>query len=148
MKVLIGLNPGSVYGTAKRWLPERFAEVADRVAAEHGGVVLIFGGHGEEELGHAIAGMMTAPTAGRYLLDLRPGVHSALRRTLSEPRLERFIGAIYRPETERWSHYAEARLSEQFEAWFWFDDSTAVTPLPAAASAKAGSADDTWPFGV
>jgi heptosyltransferase-2 len=61
MKVLIGLNPGSIYGTAKRWLPERFAEVADRVAAEHGGVVLIFGGRGEEELGAAIAGKMTAP---------------------------------------------------------------------------------------
>ena len=61
-KVLIGLNPGSVYGTAKRWLPERFAEVADRAAAEHGGVVLIFGGQGEEELGAALAGKMTAPT--------------------------------------------------------------------------------------
>ena len=61
-KFLIGLNPGSIYGTAKRWLPERFAEVADRVAAEHGGVVLIFGGRGEEELGAAIAGKMTAPT--------------------------------------------------------------------------------------
>src|SRR5881296_798672 len=61
-KVLIGLNPGSVYGTAKRWLPERFVEVADRVAAEHGGVVLIFGGHGEEELGAALASLMAAPT--------------------------------------------------------------------------------------
>src|SRR2546425_11122293 len=61
-KVLIGLNPGSVYGTAKRWLPERFAEVADRVAAEHGGVVLIFGGHGEEALGASLAGRREAPT--------------------------------------------------------------------------------------
>jgi heptosyltransferase-2 len=61
-KVLIGLNPGSVYGTAKRWLPERFAEVADRVAAKQGGVVLIFGGHGEEELGAALASLMAAPT--------------------------------------------------------------------------------------
>src|SRR5712691_3436781 len=61
-KVLIGLNPGSVCGTAKRWLPERFAEVADRVAAEHGGVVLIFGGQGEEELGASLASLMAAPT--------------------------------------------------------------------------------------
>ncbi len=61
-QVVIGLNPGSVYGSAKRWLPERFAQAADRLAAEHGACVLIFGGRGEEELGHAIAGMMTAPT--------------------------------------------------------------------------------------
>jgi heptosyltransferase-2 len=61
-KALIGLNPGSVYGSAKRWLPERFARVADRLAAEHGASVLIFGGKGEEELGTAIASMMTAPT--------------------------------------------------------------------------------------
>ncbi|WP_309093029.1 erythromycin esterase family protein, partial [Phenylobacterium sp.] len=45
----------------------------------------------------------------RFLLDLRPGVHDDLRETLAEPRLERFIGVIYRPETERWSHYAESR---------------------------------------
>ncbi len=61
-QVVIGLNPGSVYGSAKRWLPERFAQVADRLAAEHEACVLIFGGKGEEDLGSAIAGMMTAPT--------------------------------------------------------------------------------------
>ena len=39
-----------------------------------------------------------------------------------EPRLERFIGVIYRPETERWSHYSEAILPQQFDAWVWFDE--------------------------
>ena len=47
-----------------------------------------------------------------------------------EPRLERFIGVIYRPETERWSHYSEAILPRQFDAWVWFDETNAVTPLP------------------
>jgi erythromycin esterase-like protein len=82
----------------------------------------------------------------RYLLDLRPNVNSALRRGLADPRLERFIGVIYRPETERWSHYVECRLPEQFDAWVWFDETTAVTPLPGAATG-AGE-DDTWPSGL
>jgi len=62
-KMLIGLNPGSIYGSAKRWIPERFAQVADRLAVEQGAAVLIFGGKGEEALGTAIAGMMMAPTS-------------------------------------------------------------------------------------
>jgi len=53
---------------------------------------------------------------------------------------------IYRPETERWSHYAEARLPEQYDAWVWFDETTAVTPLEARAPARGE--DETWPFGV
>ncbi len=60
-RTLIGLNPGSTYGAAKRWLPERYAEVADRLAADHDGHVLIFGGRGEEPLGASVAGMMRAP---------------------------------------------------------------------------------------
>jgi erythromycin esterase-like protein len=55
--------------------------------------------------------------------------HPDLAASLVEPRLERFIGVIYRPETERWSHYAEARLSAQFDGWVWFDETRAVTPL-------------------
>jgi protein-L-isoaspartate(D-aspartate) O-methyltransferase len=84
----------------------------------------------------------------RSLLDLRPGVHDALREELSRPRLERFIGVIYRPDTERWSHYSEARLSEQFDAWVWFEETRAVTPLAGADRPGAPGVDDTWPFGL
>ncbi len=82
---------------------------------------------------------------GRYLLDLREGRHEALRRRLLAPRLERFIGVIYRPETERWSHYSACSLPQQFDAYVWFDKTRAVTPLPTAARAGV---DDTWPFGL
>jgi heptosyltransferase II len=55
---LIGINPGSTYGNAKRWLPERFAQAADRVAEQFGGRVVIVGAAGEEALGQAIAEKM------------------------------------------------------------------------------------------
>jgi erythromycin esterase-like protein len=45
-----------------------------------------------------------------FLLDLREGVHAELRDALMGQRLERFIGVIYRPDTERWSHYSSASL--------------------------------------
>ena len=65
---------------------------------------------------------------GRFLLDLREGeAGRELREALREPRLERFIGVIYRPETERWSHYSEAILPKQFDAYVWFDETSAVT---------------------
>lgn len=82
----------------------------------------------------------------RFLLDLRPGVHEALRAGLAEPRLERFIGVIYRPETERWSHYVDCDLPAQFDAYVWFDQTSAVTPLPSPTPLKG--ADDTWPSGL
>lgn len=83
--------------------------------------------------------------AGRFLLDLREGMHEALRYRLLEPRLERFIGVIYRPETERWSHYSGCSLPQQFDAYVWFDQTNAVTPLPTRVRKGAG---DTWPFGL
>ena len=64
------------------------------------------------------------------MLDLREGVHDPLRHRLLDPKLERFIGVIYRPETERWSHYSGCSLPQQLDAWVWFDETTAVTPLP------------------
>jgi erythromycin esterase-like protein len=52
-----------------------------------------------------------------------------LVRRFGEPRLERAIGVIYRPESERLSHYFEARVSDQFDALLFFDRTKAVTPL-------------------
>jgi protein-L-isoaspartate(D-aspartate) O-methyltransferase len=81
----------------------------------------------------------------RFLLDLREGIHPELRRRLLEPRPERFIGVIYRPETERRSHYAECSLPQQFDAYVWFDETRAVTPLPTRAREGA---EETYPFGL
>ena len=82
--------------------------------------------------------------APRFLLDF--GRDEALSRRLSEPRQERFIGVIYRPETEMMSHYADASLSRQFDAFAWFDETSAVTPL-GPEHARAG-VPDTYPFGL
>jgi erythromycin esterase-like protein len=81
----------------------------------------------------------------RFLLDLREGRHDELRRTLDEARLERAIGVIYRPETERLSHYFEASLPRQFDAWVWFAETEAVQPLSNPAPRGA---PDTWPFAL
>src|SRR5215204_6881366 len=67
---------------------------------------------------------------GEFLIDLRPGQNDELREGLSYPRLERAIGVIYRPETELASHYFDASLPSQFDAYVWFDETRAVTPLP------------------
>jgi len=82
---------------------------------------------------------------GRFLLDVRAGVREPLRLRLMDPRLERFIGVIYRPETERWSHYSACILPEQFDAYVWFDETTAVTPLPTRM--REGP-EETYPFGL
>ena len=52
---VIGMSPGAAYGNAKRWLPERFAEAASRVARELGASVAIFGSNDERELCATIA---------------------------------------------------------------------------------------------
>lgn len=82
---------------------------------------------------------------GRFLVDLRQGQNEALRADLREPRLERYIGVVYRPESERMSHYAHASLSEQYDAFVWFDETHAVTELPTEV--RAGE-DETYPFGL
>jgi protein-L-isoaspartate(D-aspartate) O-methyltransferase len=80
----------------------------------------------------------------RFLLDTRRD--EAVRRGLLPSRPERFIGVIYRPDTEFMSHYAEASLPKQFDAFIWFDWTTAVTPL-GPEHGRTG-VPDTYPFGL
>ena len=68
-----------------------------------------------------------------------------LREALAEPRLERAIGVVYRPQTERASHYFEAVLPEQFDAMIWFEETKAVTPLEGA---ERPGRPDLYPFGL
>jgi erythromycin esterase-like protein len=68
-----------------------------------------------------------------FLLPVGRRVASAEVVELMRPRrLERAIGVVYRPATERWSHYFEASVSNQFDEWIWFDESHALEPLPDA----------------
>jgi erythromycin esterase-like protein len=80
-----------------------------------------------------------------FLLRCRDG---EAENALSDPRLERAIGVIYRPDTERYSHYFHARLSEQFDAVLHFDETKAVEPLERTAEWQAGEVPETFPFGV
>ena len=84
-----------------------------------------------------------------FLLDLRESETCQALDQLVEPHLERFIGVIYRPETERWSHYSQAILAYQFDGWVWFDETEAIRPLPGKVRpGEQASADETWPFGL
>jgi erythromycin esterase-like protein len=81
---------------------------------------------------------------GRSFTDLR-NASAGLRQALAKPRLERAIGVIYRPDTEFHSHYFEAVLPEQFDAYMWFEETKAVAPLEAGTP---NGVPETYPFGV
>jgi erythromycin esterase-like protein len=67
---------------------------------------------------------------------------------LRKPRLERAIGVIYRPDTERVSHYFRTRLPNQFDAVLHFDETHAVEPLERNAEWETGEVPETFPFAV
>lgn len=82
----LGLNPGAAYGTAKRWIPERYAAVADRLAKRHGLRPVIVGGPGEIEAARRLAAAMeTRPLilCGRTTLGELLGVIAELRLLLT-----------------------------------------------------------------
>jgi erythromycin esterase-like protein len=63
-------------------------------------------------------------------------------------RLERAIGIIYRPETERLSHYFEARIARQFDALIHIDETTALEPLEPTSVWEEGELPETYPVGL
>jgi erythromycin esterase-like protein len=79
----------------------------------------------------------------RFFLDLRAGGDA--RAALSAPRLERAIGVIYRPETERLSHYFRADLPRQFDALLHYDVTRAVEPLERSGLWERGELPETYP---
>ncbi|MCC2637167.1 MAG: hypothetical protein K0Q68_886 [Moraxellaceae bacterium] len=80
-----------------------------------------------------------------FLLPLREGEAAAALRA---PRLERAIGVIYRPQSERQSHYFHALLPRQFDAVLHFDETRAVEPLERDVQWQAGEAPETYPSGM
>jgi erythromycin esterase-like protein len=67
---------------------------------------------------------------------------------LRAARLERAIGVIYRPETERMSHYFQARLPDQFDAVIHIDETRAVEPLERTSVWDKRELPETYPFKV
>ena len=98
-----------------------------------------------------------AQQIGDFGLDLR---QDDAREALAQPRLQRAIGVVYRPETERLSHYFQAHLPQQFDAILHYDQTSALEPLEPSevwrrgedsesqAHALVGEAPETYPLGL
>ena len=79
------------------------------------------------------------------ILSLGADQNTEVIERLGQPRLERAVGVIYRPDTELSSHYFEAELPRQFDEYIWIDSTTAVTPL---STVELRGLPDTYPFGI
>jgi len=69
-------------------------------------------------------------------------------RALAGVKLNRAIGVIYRPQTERWSHYFDSELSKQFDVVIHYDETRAVQPLERPQVWPAEDLPETYPHGV
>jgi erythromycin esterase-like protein len=78
------------------------------------------------------------------------GVASFITDTaaLRGQRIERAIGVVYQPETERVSHYFHADLAKQFDVLLHFDESAAVEPLEVTSEWEPAELPETYPWGV
>ncbi|MEX2673122.1 MAG: erythromycin esterase family protein [Phycisphaeraceae bacterium] len=74
--------------------------------------------------------------------------HPEVVDQLTQPRLQRMIGVIYRPETERGSHYFHCKLAAQFDVLLHFDHTRAVEPLERTRQWAQGDGPETYPSGL
>jgi erythromycin esterase-like protein len=136
---------------------------------------LIRARHGEESLAigfSTFAGTVTAardwgePAGRRWLRPALPGSYDALlhevgldrflldfsekraREALEGERNLRAIGVVYRPETERRSHYIRTRLGSQFDMLIHIDETEALEPLEPSVEWVRGELPETYPFGI
>ncbi|PTA69232.1 erythromycin esterase family protein [Deinococcus arcticus] len=95
----------------------------------------------------ALAGSVEAALhelgVGDFWLDLRGDLPGAFQGE----RLQRFIGVIYRPDTERQSHYYHAHLPAQYDALLYLDQTTALVPLDRDSGGEEGELPNTYPSG-
>ena len=96
----------------------------------------------------SIEGLLHATGLGDFLLPLHEPDTEELRAALSAPRLERAIGVVYLPHSERASHYFDADVTQQFDALIHFDQTHAVKPLDHHPSWMHEDLPETYPFGV
>lgn len=94
-------------------------------------------------LGKSYESLFNDSRPGNFLLDL--GAKNDAVAELSQPRLQRAIGVIYRPETERLSHYYHARLPQQFDVVLHYNNTRAVQPLERTALWDRGELPETYP---
>ena len=85
----------------------------------------------------------TRPGIPNFLLRL--GKREEATAALREPRLERAIGVIYLPRSERASHYFHAQLPDQFDVVLHYDETRAVEPLERTAAWETGEVPETYP---
>ena len=82
----------------------------------------------------------------QFLIDLRE--HNEAVDLLMEPRLQRAIGVVYSPDTERQSHYFLSCLPEQFDFMIHCDETQGVEALETVTHKRKGEMDETYPYGV
>jgi erythromycin esterase-like protein len=97
----------------------------------------------------SIEELMHSTGVKNFILDMREGkCDPRLRDQLMKQRLERFIGVIYRPDTERQSHYSSVVLPHQFDGFVWFDETNPVETHEVHQPETNAAVDETWPFGL